>query len=152
MYYREKYKLSFSYPPNFILQNLSGGRVSASKVLIIVTDDKSSGKEPMKEAMKPLQDKGVRIYIVNIGTRPDEEETKHIVPDERNILTPKTTDEVPKLAPELAKKITDDTNDRKFGPCQAFSFRHQGFLYFFPTCSYQKNTSVFERKFSMVQD
>lgn len=82
--------------------------------MVIVTDDKSSGKEPVKEAVKPLQDKGVRIYIVNIGSKPDEGETKDIVPDEKNVLTPKTTDEVPPLAPKLAKKITDDTNDRKF--------------------------------------
>lgn len=69
---------------------------------------------PVKEAVKPLQGKGVRIYIVNIGSKPDEEETKDIVPDEKNVLTPKSTDEVPALAPELFKKINDDTNDRKF--------------------------------------
>ena len=100
-------------------------------MLIIVTDDKSSGEEPVKEAVKPLQDKGVRIYIVNIGSKPDEDEAKDIVPDDRNLLTPKTTDEIPKLAPELAKKITDDTNDRKFNLCQALSFILQGFFYFF---------------------
>ena len=91
-------------------------------MLIIVTDDKSSGEEPVKEAVKPLQGKGVRIYIVNIGSKPDEEEAKDIVPDNRNILTPKTTDEVPKLPPELAKKITDDTNDSKFELCQALLY------------------------------
>ena len=100
--------------PALCCKILSGGRLGASKVLVIVTDDKSSGEEPVKEAVKPLQGKGVRIYIVNIGPRPDEQETKDIVSDERNILTPKTTDELPNIAPELAKKITDDTNDRKF--------------------------------------
>ncbi len=85
--------------------------------MVIVTDDRSSGKEPVKEAVKLLQDKGVKIYIVNIGSKPDEGETKDIVPDEQNVITPKSTDEVPPLAPELAKKITDDTNDRKFRSC-----------------------------------
>lgn len=93
---------------------LLGGRAGSSKALIIVTDDKSSGKEPVKEAVKPLQDKGVRIYVVNIGSKPDEEETKDIVPDENNVMTPKTTDDVPSLSAGLVQKITDDVNNRKF--------------------------------------
>ena len=93
--------------------NSLGGRPGASKALIIVTDDRSSGKEPLKDAAKPVQENGVRIFVVNIGSKPDKEETEDIVPDEKNILTPKTTDEVPSIAPELVKKITDDTNDRK---------------------------------------
>ena len=110
----EKVTVIIFIHPALCYKILSGGRVGASKVLVIVTDDKSSGEEPVKEAVKPLQDKGVRIYIVNIGPRPEEQETKDIVSDEKNILTPKTTDELPNIAPELAKKMTDDTNDSKF--------------------------------------
>lgn len=70
--------------------------------------------------MKPLEDTGVRIYVVNIGAKPDKEETKDIVPDVENVFTPKTTDEVPALAPDIVNKLKEDTNDRKF---QLHSFR-----------------------------
>ena len=91
--------------------------------MVIVTDDRSSGTEPLKDAVKPILVKGVRIYIVNIGSKPDKEETEDIIPGETNQLTPKITDDVPPLAPELAKRITEDTNESKL----SYYFAHNLF-------------------------
>ena len=91
----------------------SGGRPGASKVLIIVTDGKSTGKEPPKRAVKPLKEKGVRVYVVNIGEDTDKDELKDIVPTDENIYPVKNTDEVPGIAPKLVEDIDKDIKKRK---------------------------------------
>jgi collagen type VI alpha len=91
----------------------SGGRPGASKVLIIVTDGKSTGKEPPKRAVKPLKEKGVRVYVVNIGEDTDKDELKDIVPTDKNIYPVKNPDEVPGVAPKLVEDIGKDIKKRK---------------------------------------
>ena len=93
----------------------SGGRPGASKVLIIITDGKSSGKEPPKRAVKPVKEKGVRVYVVNIGEDTDKDELEDIVPTEKNIYPVKNPDEVPSVAPKLVEDIDKDIKKRKFG-------------------------------------
>ncbi|XP_028394002.1 collagen alpha-5(VI) chain-like [Dendronephthya gigantea] len=90
----------------------SGGRPGASKVLIIVTDGKSTGKEPPKRAVKPVKEKGVRVYVVNIGEDADKDELKDIVPTEKNIYHVKDSDKVPDIAPKLVEDIEKDIKKR----------------------------------------
>ena len=92
----------------------SGGRPGASKVLIIVTDGKSTGKEPPKRAVKPLKEKGVRVYVVNIGEDTDKDELKDIVPTDENIYPVKNPDEVPDVATKLVDDIKKDIKKRRF--------------------------------------
>ena len=92
----------------------SGGRPGASKVLIIVTDGKSTGKEPPKRAIKPLKEKGVRVYVVNIGDETDKNELKDLVPAEKNIYDVKPPiKEKPKVAYKILADINDDIKKRK---------------------------------------
>lgn len=94
----------------------SGGRPGASKVLIIVTNGKSTGKEPPKRAVKPLKEIGVRVYVVNIGEFTDKDELKDMVPTEKNIYrveTPIKKDKKPIVAPKLVEDIKDDVKKRK---------------------------------------
>ena len=92
----------------------SGGRPGASKVLIIVTGGASTGKEPPKRAIKPIKEKGVRVYVVNIGEDTDEDELKDMVPTEKNIYSVKTPiKKKPVVAYKLAGDIEDDIKKRK---------------------------------------
>ena len=91
----------------------SGGP-GASKVLIIITDGKSSGEEPPKRAVKPVKEKGVRVYVVNIGEDTDKDELEDIVPTEKNIYPVKKPDEVPSVAPKLVEDIDKDIKKREF--------------------------------------
>ena len=102
----------------------SGGRPGASKVLIIVTDGKSSGKEPPKRAVKPVKEKGVRVYVVNIGEDTDKDELKDIVPTEKNIYPAKTPKEVPTIAPKLVDDIDKDLKKRKLSFCVIDPFQN----------------------------
>ena len=90
----------------------SGGRPGATKVLIIVTDGKSTGEESPKRAMKPVKEKGVRIYVVNIGDDTDKDELKDIVPTEKNIYPVKNPDEIPNITPKLVEDIKKDIKKR----------------------------------------
>ena len=91
----------------------SGGRPGSSKVLIIVTDGKSTGKESTKQAVKPLEEKGVRVYVVNIGEDTDKDELKDIVPTEKNIYLVKTPNEVPSVIPKLVDDVKNDIKKRE---------------------------------------
>ena len=96
----------------------SGGRPGASKVLIVVTGGKSSGKEPPKRAIKPVKEKGVRVYVVNIGEVTDKEELKDMVPTKKNIYPVKPPlKEKPSVAYKLAGDIEDDIKKRKLLTC-----------------------------------
>ena len=94
----------------------SGGRPGATKVLIIVTDGKSTGKEPPKRAVKPVKEKGVRVYVVNIGEDTDKDELEDIVPTDKNIYPVKNPDEVPDVASKLVEDIDEDIKKRKHLP------------------------------------
>ena len=91
----------------------SGGRPGASKVLIIVTDGKSTGKEPPKRAVKPVKEKGVRVYVVSIGEDTDKDELKDIVPTDENMYPVKNPDEAPSVAPKLVEDIKKDIKKGK---------------------------------------
>ena len=99
---------------NEVFDVKSGGRPGASKVLIIVTDGKSTGKEPPKRAVKPVKEKGVRVYVVNIGKDTDQDELKDIVPTDENIYPVKNPDEVPDVASKLVENIRKDIKKRRF--------------------------------------
>ena len=103
----------------------SGGRPGASKVLIIITDGKSTGKEPPKRAVKPVKEKGVRVYVINIGDDTDKDELKDIVVTEKNIYPVKTPKEVPSISPKLVDDIEKDIKKRKLALVMLF-----GRLYF----------------------
>ena len=98
---------------NEVFDIKSGGRPGASKVLIIITDGKSTGDEPPKRAVKPVKEKGVRVYVVNIGEDTDKDELEDIVPTEKNIYPAKTTTQLPSIAPKLVENIDKDIKKRK---------------------------------------
>ena len=98
---------------NEVFDAKSGGRPGASKVLIIITDGKSTGEEPPKRAVKPVKEKGVRVYVVNIGEDTDKDELEDIVPTEKNIYPAKTTTQLPSIAPKLVEDIDKDIKKRK---------------------------------------
>ena len=91
----------------------SGGRPGASKVLIIVTDGKSTGKEPPKRAVKPLKEMGVRVYVVNIGDETNKDELNDMVPTKESIFFVKDAGKAPSVLPKLVEDVRKDVKKRK---------------------------------------
>ena len=94
----------------------SGGRPGSTKVLIIVTDGKSTGKEPPKRAVQPVKEKGIRVYVVNIGEDTDKDELEDIVPTDKNIYPVKNPNELPDVGSKLVGDIDGDIKKRKYLP------------------------------------
>ena len=85
-----------------------GSRAGVPKVLVIVTDGKSSGEEPLSEAVKGLRRKGVMVYSVGIGDDISMQELKDISRTERDIFVSKDFDSTSLIAPPLIERIVGD--------------------------------------------
>ncbi len=85
-----------------------GSRAGVPKVLVVVTDGRSTGTEPLSEAVKGLRKKGVIIYSVGIGDRISMQELKDISRTERDIFISKDFDSTGLIAPALVEKIAGD--------------------------------------------
>jgi uncharacterized protein with von Willebrand factor type A (vWA) domain len=92
----------------------AGGRADAGKVLVIITDSKSTGKEPLKEAVKPLQDKGIRVFVVDIGDKTDPGELRDVTPSDEEINKVKDPEDAPKVSDKLSDNIQRAIEERKY--------------------------------------
>lgn len=88
------------------------GRVGASRSLVIITAGKSTGSLPLQESIKPLQKKGVRVYVVSVGDNVDDDEINSIVPTEGNVF-PTNPDNPVQVADEITEIIKKDVKESK---------------------------------------
>ena len=51
----------------------NGGRAGVPKVVVLITASKSSGEEPLKEAVEPLREVGVQLFVITVGNETDTE-------------------------------------------------------------------------------
>lgn len=82
----------------------SGGRPTAQKRLVILTGSKSTGAEPVQEAVIPVIREGIQVYVIGMGQRVDREEIAGIVEpnNDRSLVIPGAS----RLGP-LVKLISD---------------------------------------------
>ena len=88
------------------------GRVGASRALVIIAAGKSTGSKPLREAIKPLQKKGIRIYVVGIGDGVDRDEIDSIVPTKDNVF-PTTPDNPGDVVDDIVQVINKDVRKSK---------------------------------------
>lgn len=60
-------------------KSTSGGRPTAHKRLVILTGSKSTGAEPVQEAVIPVITNGIQVYVVAVGGRVDQKDLEGIV-------------------------------------------------------------------------
>ena len=84
-----------------------GGRPSAKKILVVIAASNTTAKEALKEAAKPLKERGVRIYVIALHDA-DPEVLSELVPDKKKIKKIKDKKKLPLLHEELSKLIEDD--------------------------------------------
>lgn len=92
----------------------AGGRADAAKVLIVITDSTSTGKEPLKEAVKPVRDKGIRVYVVAIGDKTNPAELRDTTPSDKEFTKVKSPDDAPKVADKLVEGIQRAVKEGKY--------------------------------------
>ena len=86
----------------------NGGRAGVPKVLIVIIGSKDSSEEDLKEAVSPLKETGVQVFVYSIGNETD--------PEGLGITPPKNTgevdtpDELLNKTNELGDKITKEVD------------------------------------------
>lgn len=71
---------------NFFCEKECGNRKGVPKVLLVLTDGKSSyNAQPVKEAAQPMKDAGVTILSIGVGSA-DEEELKEMATDDSHVF------------------------------------------------------------------
>lgn len=89
----------------------SGGRPGASRALVVLTAGKSTGQQPLPDAITPLKNQGVRVYVVSVGDKVDEKEISSIAPPDQ--VFPTTPDNPQEVVLKIVKTINKDVKDRK---------------------------------------
>ena len=82
-----------------------GSRTGLPKALILVTDDRSTGSESLRDAAEPLRKKGIPVYVVTIGNRYDETEVQDLAPSPGHVLSVDKPDDARNLAPRITDTI-----------------------------------------------
>lgn len=90
----------------------SGGRPGASRVLIVLSSGKSTGQQPLPEAITPLENQGVRIYVVSVGDKVDEKEIDSIVSPGQ--VFPTTPEDPQDIVLKIVKRINKNVKERKY--------------------------------------
>ena len=91
----------------------SGGRPGAAKVLVVITDDASTGNQAISEAVEPLKKAGIQIHIVAIGSRVPRKEQEDITSGDENIHVVPRPDELPGKAGDVADVVDKAIQNRK---------------------------------------
>ena len=79
-----------------------GTRPNARKVLVVFTDKKSTGDDKMAEAAAmELQDQGIKVIAIGLGSESDLTELKDVATDGRHVIPAKRTDDTDELAGEI---------------------------------------------------
>ena len=92
----------------------AGGRADAAKVLIVITDSTSTGKEPLKEAVKPVKDKGIRVYVVAVGDKTNPDELRDITPSDKDVTKVKSPEDAPQVSDKVVNGIQRAIKERKY--------------------------------------
>lgn len=119
----------------------NGGRPTASKVLVVITDSSSTSELPPREAIEPLKGAGVITYVVSIEGKPSSQEAKEIT-EPGNVITPDDKDDLPDEATTIVKKINEKIHEkRKFLRSKLgaeFSVKCSFVLLLYTHCSVEK--------------
>ena len=91
----------------------AGGRPGASKVLIILTHGKSSGDSSPVDAVKPLKNIDVNVFVINIGPNADPEEAMKIATSDRHVVTVDDPNKTPEAIGNVVDRLTKDLKKGK---------------------------------------
>ena len=91
----------------------AGGRPGASKVLIILTHGKSSGDSSPVDAVKPLKNIGVNVFVINIGPSTDPEDAMKIATSDKHVIPVDDPNKIPEAIGNVVDRLTKDLKKGK---------------------------------------
>jgi uncharacterized protein YegL len=98
---------------NEVFSLKSGGRPSAPKIVILVTDDESTGDRSLEEVNKEAERQGARVLVVTIGPNVDRNDLKKLVPKDNHVINVPDVDDLDNITSHVVDVIKADTKERK---------------------------------------
>lgn len=99
---------------NDVFSSEAGGRSSVPKIVILVTDDESTGDRPLEEMKADTEGQGARIFVVAIGTSVDRDDLKKLIPKDDYIVSVPDVDDLDNITSHIVDAIKTDTKERKY--------------------------------------
>ena len=99
---------------NEVFKPESGGRPSVPKIVVLVTDDESTGDRSLDDVYKDAERQGTRILVVTIGSNVDRDDLKKLVPKDDNIIDSPDVDDLENVAKNIVNVIKTDIKERKY--------------------------------------
>lgn len=83
-------------------------RPKATKVLVVVTDAKSSStSDDIKQAAKPLEEDGVTMVAVAVGDEAHNKQLEKMIPDKQTPLSVEKDEEPDKIGEKIMEKVLE---------------------------------------------
>jgi hypothetical protein len=98
---------------NEVFSLKSGARPSVPKIVILVTDDESTGDRPLEEVYKDVERQGARVLVVTIGSNVDRNDLKKLVPKDDHIIDVPGVDDLGNVTSTVVEVIKANTKERK---------------------------------------
>ena len=83
----------------------AGARPGVPKMLVIITDDVSTGTRPLSLVAEPLKKAGVQVYVVGVGSRVIPEDWRGVVSSERDVINVDTPGQTLTVVDDIERKI-----------------------------------------------
>ena len=84
------------------------GRPKANKVLVVVTDAKSSStSDDIKQAAKPLEEDGVTVVAVAVGDEANNKQLEKMIPDKQTPLSIDKEGEPNEIGEKIMEKVLE---------------------------------------------
>lgn len=91
----------------------AGSRPGVPKILVVITDDESTGTRPLSRVSEPLKEAGVEVIVVGVGSRVNPEQWKGVVPSKDNVITVNGPDQIGSAVDDIGKKINSVAESSK---------------------------------------
>ncbi|XP_046851485.1 collagen alpha-3(VI) chain-like [Xenia sp. Carnegie-2017] len=126
---------------NQLFSPITGSRSRVPKVLVVITDDSSTGGRPLSVVASPLLEAGVKVYVVGIGPRVIPADWTDVVQNENGVVVVNTSDHI---------NIVKDNIERNIrGYAESKIFQRNEVIFVFGTSG---NSQVFERSRQVIKE
>lgn len=97
---------------------MKDARPDVPKVVVLLTAGRQSlSSNLLPQSVKPLQDLGANIYVVAIGSQPDDQELRPVVKEPGDVLQVSTFDDLTPQTRPIAKHIVNKTGKKTSFTC-----------------------------------
>lgn len=99
---------------NQLFSPITGSRPRVPKVLVVITDDSSTGERPLSVVANPLLEAGVKVYVVGIGPRVIPADWTGVVQNENGVVVVNTSDHINIVKDNIERNIRGYAESSKY--------------------------------------